>query len=228
MVCCARVAVDTTRPDLATVRRASLAIRRGEVVAARTDTVYGLLADATEARALRSVFRAKGRPQGKPVLVLVDRLARVRDVAERLPGGFDAVAAAFWPGPLTIVLPARPQVRGPLTAGLATVAVRLPRSPLVRALCRHSNRPLTGTSANLSGRQGARSADEVWAQLGSRIPLLLDSGACPRPLPSTILDLASERPRVLRDGPVTRAAIRRALRRAGLRDALRARRAAGE
>ncbi len=213
---CARLTVDVRRPDLDTVRRASSALRRGEVVAALTDTVYGLLADATDPAAIGRVFRAKGRPDSKPVLVLIDRLSRVRDLAEEIPEAFATVASRFWPGPLTVVLPAKPAVRGPLTAGMDTVAIRLPRSPLVRALARHANRPLTGTSANLSGRPGGRSADEVWAHLGSRIPLLLDSGAAARPVPSTIVDLASGRPRVLRNGPISRAALCMALRGAGL------------
>lgn len=202
------------RPGVEAVRRGAEAIRRGEVIAAPTDTLYGLLADARNERALRRLFRVKGRPEGKPILLLIDMLSRVRQIARDIPDEFHAVAEAFWPGPLTIVLPAKPEISGIVTAGRGTVAVRLPRSPLVRALSRQANCPLSGTSANLSGRVGARSATEVCSQLGARLPLVLDAGRVARPLPSTILDLASGRPRILREGRIGPAAIGRALRRA--------------
>lgn len=195
-----------------TIRRGAEAIRRGRVIAAPTDTLYGLLADARSERALRAIFRAKRRPGTKPILLLVDSLARVRQVARAAPRAFFPLADAFWPGPLTMVLHARGDLPSMVTAGLKTVAVRLPRSPLVRALARHSNCPLTGTSANLSGRAGARSADEVDAQLGDRLHLILDSGRVTRPVPSTILDLSSTEPRILREGRIGAAEIKRVLR----------------
>ncbi len=204
---CVRIQVNCLRPQVGVVRFAARAIRCGAVVAARTDTLYGLLADARRDRSLRALFRLKGRPETKPILVLIDRLSRVHEIACDIPEGFYAVAEAFWPGPLTVVLTAKPEFRGLLTAGKDTVAVRLPGSPLARALARQAGCPLTGTSANLSGRPGARSPDEVRRQLGRRLPLLLDSGSVGRPQASTILDLASGEPRILRAGPIGAAAL---------------------
>ena len=135
--------VNPLRPDLPTLRRGAEAIRRGQVIAAPTDTLYGLLADARSDRALRAVFRAKSRPQANPILLLVDSVRGARRVARRIPEPFNALADALWPGPLTIVLPARPTVPDLVTAGGATVAVRVPRSPLVIGLAKLSRCPLT-------------------------------------------------------------------------------------
>ena len=212
MTGCLRVPVNPFSPALEAVRHGVREIRRGRVIAAPTDTLYGLLADARREGALRAIFRLKRRPSSKPILLLVDSLARARQVTRDEPELFSALAAAFWPGPLTMVLPARGNLPPRVTAGLDTVAVRLPRSPLVRALARQSGCPLTGTSANLSGRAGARSAGDVEAQLGHRLPLILDSGRVTRPVPSTILDLASGKPRILRNGRIGAAAIKKLLR----------------
>ena len=204
--------MDPVRPAPDAIRCAVREIRRGKVVAALTDTIYGLLADARREGALRAVFRAKSRPATKPILLLLDSRARVWRVARDAPPEFEILANAFWPGPLTMVLPARRSLPRIVTAGLGTVAVRVPASPLVRMLSRRASSPLSGTSANLSGRQGARSADEVERQLRGRIPLILDSGRVSRTAPSTILDLARGRPRILREGAVSSARINKVLR----------------
>ena len=213
---CARLRVNALRPEAAVTRRGAEAIRHGKVIAAPTDTLYGLLADARNRKALRQVFRIKGRAESKPVLLLIDSRRQISGIAREIPVAFEVLADAFWPGPLTMVLPARPEIPAIVTAGRDTVAVRLPRSPLVRALARQAGCPLTGTSANLSGRAGARSASEVSAQLGPRLPLLLDAGRVARPVPSTIVDLASGRPRMLREGRIGAADLARVLRRSGI------------
>ncbi len=212
---CVPVQVNRFHPQVATVRAAARVIRSGEVIAARTDTLYGLLADVRRQRSLRALFRLKERPETKPILVLVDSMRRVREIACDVPDVFDVVAKAFWPGPLTIVLTARPEHRGILTGGKSTVGIRWPRSPLVAALVRQSGCPLTGTSANLSGRAGATSVQDVRRQLGRRLPLLLDSGPVDRPQASTVLDLVSGQPRILRAGRISDAAIARVLRGSG-------------
>ena len=208
---CARLPVSVSSPPLGALRRASAEIRRGRVVAARTDTLYGLLADASNEAALRRVFRAKGRPESKPILLLVDSEAQLARLVRQLPPEFAPLARAFWPGPLTMVLPASSRVSSLVTAGSGTVAVRQPASPLVRCLARHARCALTGTSANRSGQRGARSADEVVSQLRYRVPLVLDSGRVSAPEPSTIVDLTTELPRILRQGRVSRVAIERTL-----------------
>ena len=207
MQACARLSVNSSSPRLDALRRAELEIRRGQIVAVRTDTLYGLLADAANEAALRRVFRAKGRPDSKPILLLVDSDAQLARLVRRFPPEFSALASAFWPGPLTMVLPAKSNVSTLVTAGTGTVAVRLPNSRLVRSLARLTGRTLTGTSANLSGRAGARSADEVVSQLRYRVPLVLDSGRVSKSDPSTIVDLTGDGPRILRPGWVSQAAI---------------------
>ena len=215
MLACERLPVDPVHPDIDVVRRAAMTIRRGRLVAALTDTLYGLLADARNELAVRNLYRAKGRPEAKPILLLIDSPSRLDSLVAEFPHAFDLLAARFWPGPLTLVLPARPDVPSSVTAGTGTVAVRLPGSPLVRALARRADCPLTGTSANRSGRTGARSAPEVVAQLGGRLRLVLDSGPAGRPQPSTILSLCEGEPRILRPGRIGLAAIDRALGLAG-------------
>ena len=211
MHACARLPVNAITPPLGVLRRASSEIRRGRVVAARTDTLYGLLADACNEAALRRVFRAKGRPESKPILLLVDSKAQLARLVRYFPPEFAALARAFWPGPLTMVLPASSRVPSLVTAGSGTVAVRQPASPLVRCLARHAGCALTGTSANRSGRIGARSADEVVSQLRFRVPLVLDSGRVAQSSPSTIVDLTTPGSPILRQGRVSRAEIERAL-----------------
>ena len=166
MARCERLAVDLLRPDRAVVARAARVIRAGGVAAVPTDTLYGLAADPFNAAAVKKLFRIKRRPENMPILLLVDSLQRMENLVARTPEGFRSLAARFWPGPLTMILPARPGVPCAVTAGSGTVAVRLPRSALIRSLVRLARRPLTGTSANLSGRAGGRSADEAdrsWA-----------------------------------------------------------------
>ena len=207
MQACLRLSVNSISPALGALRQASSEIRRGHVAAVRTDTLYGLLADSSNEVALRRVFRAKGRPESKPILLLVDSVAQLARLVRRHPPEFVALAHAFWPGPLTMVLPASQRVSTLVTAGTGTVAIRQPNSPLVRSLARLSGCALTGTSANLSGRLGARSADEVVSQLRYRVPLVLDSGRVGRSDPSTIVDLTVDAPRILRPGWVSQAAI---------------------
>ena len=207
MARCERLAVDLLRPDRAVVARAARVIRAGGVAAVPTDTLYGLAADPFNAAAVKKLFRIKRRPENMPILLLVDSLQRMENLVARTPEGFRSLAARFWPGPLTMILPARPGVPCAVTAGSGTVAVRLPRSALIRSLVRLARRPLTGTSANLSGRAGGRSADEADRQLGALLDLLLDAGSAKRALPSTIVDLSGRAPRVVRSGAIPAAAI---------------------
>ncbi len=207
MARCERLAVDLLRPERAVVARAARVIRAGGVAAVPTDTLYGLAADPFNAAAVKKLFRIKRRPENMPILLLVDSLQRMENLVARTPEGFRSLAARFWPGPLTMILPARPGVPCAVTAGSGTVAVRLPRSALIRSLVRLARRPLTGTSANLSGRAGGRSADEADRQLGALLDLLLDAGSAKRALPSTIVDLSGRAPLVVRSGAIPAAAI---------------------
>ena len=212
MARCDRLAVDLVRPSQTVLQRAATEIRRGSVVAIPTDTLYGLAADPFSQAAVNKIFRIKRRPETMPILLLVDSLRRLEGLIEAPPDAFYELTEQFWPGPLTVILRANKNVPECITAGSGTVAVRLPRSPLVRMLARLARRPLTGTSANISGRRGARSADEVARQLGDRLDLLLDAGPVTRAAPSTIVDLSGDAPTIIRAGAIPISEIARALK----------------
>ena len=196
------IRVNPHRPSWADVRRAAAAIRVGEVIATPTDTVYGLAANPFDPAAVERLFAIKRRPESNPILLLIDSREQLVLVARDLPKTLDRIAARFWPGPLTIVLRASSAVPKTITAGTGTVAVRLPASRLVRSLIRAAGRPLTGTSANLSGRSAATTAREVQLQLGKRVYYIVDGGRSRWRQPSTILDLTG-RARILRPGAVS-------------------------
>ena len=180
-------------------------LRRGGLVAVPTETVYGLAADALDARACARIYRAKGRPATDPLIVHLAAAADLETVAE----GNEAarrLAAAFWPGPLTLVLPRRPAVPALVSAGLPSVAVRVPAHPLFRRLLRLTGRPLAAPSANPFGYVSPTTAEHVRAGLGRRIGHILDGGACSVGVESTIVDLRDPaRPALLRPGAISRA-----------------------
>jgi len=191
-------------PDDAAVGRAAALLRAGRLVAFPTETVYGLGADATSDAAVAGIFAAKDRPQFNPLIVHFTGIeAAEREVV------FDErarrVAAAFWPGPLTLVLPRRAGSRISLlcSAGLDTQAVRVPAHPLAQRLLAACGLPLAAPSANASGRISPTTAAHVAASLGARVPLLLDGGACAVGLESTVLDLSGPDATILRPGAVT-------------------------
>lgn len=192
--------------------RAAAAIGAGELVAFPTETVYGLGADALNETAVARVFEAKGRPRFNPLIVHVARL----EEAMRL-GRFSAearlLAERFWPGPLTLVVPqaAACPVSLLASAGLDSIALRMPAHPLARALIEAAGRPLVGPSANPSGRLSPTTADDVMHGLGGRIALVLDGGPCPVGVESTVVSCLSERPVLLRPGGLPREAIEEAL-----------------
>lgn len=193
------------------LRRLAAALRRGELVAVPTETVYGLAADATNAVACRAIFRAKRRPANDPLIVHVHSLAQADAVAE-LNAAARCVARAFWPGPLTLVLPKRSIIPDVVTAGGNSVAVRMPRHPLFRRLLRLAGTPLAAPSANPFGYVSPTSAAHVQESLGRRIPHILDGGPSGIGLESTILDLRNPgRPCVLRPGAITAEELSRAL-----------------
>jgi L-threonylcarbamoyladenylate synthase len=163
--------------------------------------VYGLAADPFQPEAVRRLLRLKQRPDNKPILLLVESLRQVERLAARIPTSLEPLAARYWPGPLTVVLPAAPCVPETITAGTGTVAVRLPGSALTREIIRAARTPLTGTSANLSSRPAAETAHQVREQLPRGLAMILDGGPAPSRTPSTIVDLTGE-PRVLRQGAI--------------------------
>lgn len=186
------------------VAEAAALIRAGQCVAVPTETVYGLAADACDAESVARIYAAKGRPSFNPLIVHVADQA----MADRL-GVFDPLAArlaeAWWPGPLTIVVPRRSDcpVASLATAGLDTIAVRMPAHPAMRALISAAGRPLAAPSANASGGVSPTKARHVLASLDGRIPLIIDGGTCMRGLESTIVRPIDNHIVLLRPGPVT-------------------------
>lgn len=199
-----RPAARVYRPTPRNLARLARVLAGGGLVAAPTETVYGLAADALDAKACRAIFRAKGRPANDPLIVHVDSLEQAAEVAE-LNDAARKVAAAFWPGPLTLVLPKRPGVPSIVTSGLQSVAVRMPAHPLFRELIRRSGRPLAAPSANPFGYVSPTSAAHVLDGLGSRIGHILDGGPAEIGVESTILDLRDpKKPALLRPGAISR------------------------
>lgn len=188
----------------AAIAEAAALIAAGEPVAMPTETVYGLAADATNATAVARIYAAKGRPSFNPLIVHVADQAAAEALATLDPAG-QALAAAFWPGPLTLVAPLRDcaPIAGLVTAGLPTVALRVPAHPAMQALIDATGRPLAAPSANASGRVSPTRAEHVLASLRGRIPLIVDGGATESGLESTIVAVGNSGLRLLRPGPIT-------------------------
>lgn len=198
--------VDPDHPAPGVLAEAARVLRAGGLVAFPTETFYGLGANALDPAAVERVFAAKGRPPDRPLLVLVDSPAMVEQVAAQVPPRARRLMARYWPGPLTLVLPARAELPVTLTAGSGTIGVRLSSHPVARGLVAAAGLPVTAPSANPHGGPSPRTAAEVLAGLGGRIELVLDGGPTPGGAPSTLLDLTGDRPRVLRVGAVELAA----------------------
>ena len=188
--------------------RAAALLRQGGLVALPTETVYGLAADATDDAAVAAIYAAKGRPGHNPLIVHVPDLAAAERLAA-LPDPARALAAAFWPGPLTLVLPLQPDhgLSRHVTAGLPTVAIRIPAHPAMQAVLRATGKPIAAPSANPSGRITATTPAHVLTGLGDRIAAILDAGPCAVGIESTILAPAPGGTRLLREGGLAREAV---------------------
>jgi L-threonylcarbamoyladenylate synthase len=196
------VAIDPLVPAPPAIAAAAVVLRADDLVAFPTETFYGLGAGALRPAAVRRVLEVKGRPEGKPLLVLVDSVAMVETVALQIPAAGRALMARHWPGALTLVLRARPEVPEDVTAGTGTVGVRLSPHPVARALVHALGEPVTAPSANPSGLTAPTTAAEVLAYFRGRVELILDGGATAGGEPSTVLDVTVDPPRLLRAGAV--------------------------
>ena len=189
-------------------------VRRGGLLAVGTESSYALAASVSVPQALDRVVEAKERPSGKPLLVLIGERSQLDTLAGSVPSWFHVMIDEFWPGPLTVIVPAQPGLSSMLTAGTGTIGIREPAPAFLRALLRHTG-PLTGTSANLSGQAPCLTAEEVQASLGHDVDLILDTGPAPGNRPSTLLSVVDE-PAILRAGPVSGEEIQRVLSNIGL------------
>ncbi|WP_207907706.1 L-threonylcarbamoyladenylate synthase [Ancylobacter aquaticus] len=197
--------------DAAGIAEAARLLRAGALVALPTETVYGLGCDATDPLAVASLYAAKGRPSFNPLIAHVPDIAAARRVGILTPAA-ETLAARFWPGPLTLVVPALEGATSELArAGLASVAIRIPAHPVAQAVLAASGRPIAAPSANRSGHVSPTTADHVRADLDGRIDLILDAGPCAVGVESTIMDCTGSTPVLLRPGGLPREAIEAAL-----------------
>jgi L-threonylcarbamoyladenylate synthase len=200
--------IDPKDPDAGSIARAAECLRAGGLVAFPTETVYGLGAHALDRRAVRRVFAAKERPANDPLIVHVAAIDDIAPLVIEIPPAARELAARFWPGPLTMVLRRSEFVPDEVTAGLDTVAIRVPSHPIAQALLRCARLPIAAPSANRFSRPSPTRAAHVLADLGDRIEMVLDGGPTSVGLESTVVDLAHQPPTVLRPGAVDVAALR--------------------
>ncbi len=194
------IQVDASCPDRATIARAAAVLRQGGLVAFPTETVYGLGANALDAAAVARIFAAKGRPATNPLIVHVADSAAAGDLVSQWPEEAQRLAARFWPGPLTLVLPGNDRVPPLVTAGGPTVALRVPAHPVALALLRAAGVPIAAPSANRSASLSPTLASHVLRDLEGFVDVLLDGGPTPGGLESTVLDLTTRPCRLLRPG----------------------------
>jgi L-threonylcarbamoyladenylate synthase len=201
------IRVDPRAPQPEAIQRAAAVLRDGGLVAFPTETVYGLGANALDGEAVRGIFEAKERPASDPLIVHLPGFEKVREVAREVPAVAHELAARFWPGPLTLVLPRGPRVPDEVTAGGDTVAVRVPSHPVAQALIRAAGVPVSAPSANRFGQLSPTRAEDVLADLEGRVDVVLDAGPTPVGVESTVLSLVTPVPAILRPGGVNREAL---------------------
>jgi L-threonylcarbamoyladenylate synthase len=195
----------------ASIRQGAALIRLGQPVAFPTETVYGLGASAFDSHAVRRVFDAKGRPADNPLIVHVTSMKDVRRLVTGIPPKAKKLMRRFWPGPLTLVMRKSDAVPRIVTAGLWTVAVRMPSHPVARRLIRAAGVPIAAPSANRSGKPSPTTAAHVFADMDGRIPLIIDGGRCTVGIESTVVDMTGTVPVLLRPGGVTLPQLRKAV-----------------
>lgn len=199
--------IDPRAPQAEVIQEACARLREGLAVAFPTDTLYALGADALNPEAIERVYAAKGRSAGKAVSLLVAGQEMAAAAAREIPASAAALMARFWPGALTIVLPASERLPEALIVGRGTVGLRMPRSAVALALLGGLGHPITGTSANRSGGPDPLEAAAVQKALGRHVALILDGGRVPFGIPSTVVDCTATPPKILREGAVPAAQV---------------------
>ncbi|MEM3699319.1 MAG: L-threonylcarbamoyladenylate synthase [Candidatus Bathyarchaeia archaeon] len=192
--------VDPKNPENNAIRLAANIIKKGGLVAFPTETVYGLGADALNAKAVLALFEAKKRPLDNPPIVHVGKIENIYKLVKEIPPKADMLMRRFWPGPLTLIFKRSSVVPSVTVAGLDTIAIRMPRHNVALALLRESNCPIAAPSANLAGKPSPTSAEHVLEDLNGRIDAILDAGLTRIGVESTVLDMTVEPPQILRPG----------------------------
>lgn len=196
--------VNPGSPDWETLKEAGNVIRSGGLVAFPTETVYGLGANALDPDAASKIYTAKGRPADNPLIVHIAELEQIYNLAEDVTVPALRVMEAFWPGPLTVILPKKPVIPDQVTGGLKNVAVRMPNHPVALGIIRAAGVPVAAPSANSSGKPSPTVAEHVSEDLNGKIDMIVDGGPCQVGLESTVLDLTADPPVILRPGAITR------------------------
>jgi len=194
--------INSQRPEPEIIAEAAAVIKRGGVIAFPTRCLYGLGADAFNPDAVERMIQIKQRPGHKPILVLIDTRSRLESLVTHIPPAADAIMEAFWPGRVTLVFKARKMLAVELTADSGNIGVRLPGHPTASALVKHVRSPITGTSANLSGRTGCHRAQDLEPQVAGQLDLILDAGTLKGGVGSTVVDVTVDPPRIIREGQV--------------------------
>lgn len=185
------------------IAQAGELLAAGQVVGIPTETVYGLGANALDGAAVRQIFAAKGRPSDNPLIVHIADFAQIYDLTAQVPDTAVQLAQAYWPGPMTIILPKASCIPDEVSAGLDTVGIRLPSHPIARAVIRAAGVPIAAPSANLSGRPSTTTAAHVMEDMEGKIAAVVDGGACAVGVESTVVSLAGDVPRLLRPGGIS-------------------------
>jgi L-threonylcarbamoyladenylate synthase len=193
---------DPGGPDNECIGRAARTLVAGGIVAFPTETCYGLAVDPFNEQALENLFRAKNRPADKPVLLLISNVSLLDSLVTRVPDIFLPLIERFWPGPLTLIFPARSRLSPLVTGGTGTVGVRISPHPVAQALGKAFGGAITATSANLSGKPPARSADQIQTLFGKTVDVVLDGGMTPASLCSTIVCECAGRLQLIRSGVI--------------------------
>jgi L-threonylcarbamoyladenylate synthase len=194
--------IDPVQPEIEIIAEAAAVIKQGGVIAFPTRCLYGLGVDAFNPEAVERVISIKQRSEQNPILVLIDSEKQMESLVTQIPPAADTIMEAFWPGRVTLVFEARKSLPDQLTAQTGKIGVRLPGHPAAFSLVKHVKGPLTGTSANLSGRAGCHRAQDLEPQIAGQLDLILDAGTLMGGVGSTVVDVTVDPPRILREGQV--------------------------
>lgn len=206
------IKIDSAHIESENIQEAAELIRKGELVAFPTETVYGLGADALDPEAAKKIYAAKGRPSDNPLIVHVSKFEDLETIAKEVPVQASRLAEVFWPGPLTMIVWKNDRVPYATTGGMETVAVRMPNHPVALKLIEDSGCLIAAPSANTSGKPSPTEASHVALDMDGRIPMILDGGAVGIGIESTIVDLTEEKPMILRPGYITKEMLEEALK----------------
>ena len=201
------IKLDKDNPDINLIEIAAYTIRNGGLVAFPTETVYGIGANSFNERAIMKIFQAKGRPQDNPLIIHVSDIKTVNELVDKIPVKAKILMDKFWPGPLTLIFKKSSKVPIANTAGLDTVAIRMPSNKIAYLLIKEAGVPISAPSANISGRPSPTDAVHVIEDLEGKVDIIIDGGSCDVGVESTVIDLTVETPMILRPGAITKAMI---------------------